>query len=79
MDDIKSRVRSFFARFFPQVVLEDDQDIFALGFLNSLFAVQLVLFLEKEFTIQLEDEDLDMKNFKSIKDIEHLVVRKRLE
>ena len=78
MDDIKSRVRSFFTRFFPNVVFEDDQDIFALGFLNSLFAVQLVLFIEKEFDIQLKDEDLDMNNFKSIKDIENLVLRKRL-
>jgi acyl carrier protein len=76
MDEIKTKIRSFLARFFKQVHLQDDQDFFALGFVNSLFAMQLVLFVEKEFGLSIENEDLDIDNFKSIDAIVHLVMQK---
>lgn len=63
---IQTRIRDFLAKFFQNVELEDEQDIFALGFVNSLFAMQLVLFIEKEFGLKVEDEDLDIDHFRSI-------------
>ncbi len=74
--DIKTRTREFLARFFQNVELEDDQDIFALGFVNSLFAMQLVLFVEKEFGFTVEDEDLDVDNFRSINALVNLIEQK---
>jgi len=50
-------------------VLKDDDNIFELGFVDSLFALQLVSFIEKEFEIELENNDLDLKNFSSINSI----------
>lgn len=73
---IERRIRAFLAGFFQQLELEDEQDIFALGFVNSLFAMQLVLFVEKEFAIHVENEDLDIDNFRSIRAIASLVERK---
>ena len=46
--------------------MEDDEDLFASGLVNSLFAMQLVLFVEKEFSIKVENQDLDIANFKSV-------------
>jgi methoxymalonate biosynthesis acyl carrier protein len=56
--------------------LKDDEDIFALGFINSLAALQLVQFLEKEFGITVEDEDLDLDNFRTLNSMDELLERK---
>lgn len=71
--EIKNSIRAFLARFFQNLNLEDDQDIFALGFVNSLFAMQLVLFVEKEFGFHVENDDLNIDNFRSIDAITRLI------
>ena len=73
---IQTKIRNFLAKFFQNLELEDNQDIFALGFVNSLFAMQLVLFVEKEFEMKVENEDLDIDNFRTIQAITDLVKRK---
>jgi acyl carrier protein len=76
MDDSKIKIRVFLSRFFQTAELKEADDIFALGFVNSLFAMQLVTWVEKEFGIQIEDEDLEVENFNSIGAIAGLVKRK---
>jgi acyl carrier protein len=76
MNDNKAKIRSFFSRFFRTDGLKDGDDIFAQGFVNSLFAMQLVGWLEKEFEIAIKDEDLDIQNFNSIDAIANLIHRK---
>lgn len=66
LDEVKTRTRAFMSRHFKGRNVEDHDDIFALGFVNSLFAIQLVKFVEKEFDITVENEDLDIGNFHSI-------------
>jgi methoxymalonate biosynthesis acyl carrier protein len=46
--------------------LDNDFDIFAAGIVNSLFAIELMTFLEKTFGIKVTMDDLDMDNFKSV-------------
>ncbi len=57
--------------------LEDDFDIFESGIVNSLFAIELMTFLEKSFGIKVTMDDLDMSNFKSVKAAGEFVYRKR--
>ena len=76
MDNIKTKVKGFLTRFFRNHEVNDDENIFALGFVNSLFAMQLVMFLEKEFDIKIDNKDLDLNNFKTINAIANLVIRK---
>jgi methoxymalonate biosynthesis acyl carrier protein len=73
---IASPVRSFMARSFEGRVVADDEDIFALGFGNSLFAMQLVAFVEREFDIEIDSEDLEMSNFRSIQATSSLVTKR---
>jgi len=73
---IASPIRTFMARTFDGRVVADEDDIFALGFGNSLFAMQLVAFVEREFDIEIESEDLEMSNFRSIQSISTLVGKK---
>lgn len=73
----QEKVKHFLSRFFRNDDLKDDDDIFALGFVNSLLAMQLVSFVEKEFAISIEDEDLDLDNFRTIASIGRLVAKKK--
>lgn len=78
MKDVKQEIRTFLGRFFHNVELTDDQNFFELGFVNSLFAMQLVLFVESEFGMQIGDDDLDITHFQSINAIANLVERKKV-
>jgi methoxymalonate biosynthesis acyl carrier protein len=77
MNDVQTRVKTFLSRFFRQHDLQPDEDIFALGFVNSLLAMQMVNFVEKEFGVTIEDQDLDLDNFRTLEAIDALVERKR--
>ncbi|HEX4495974.1 MAG TPA: acyl carrier protein [Thermoanaerobaculia bacterium] len=77
MDETQEKIRTFLSRFFKSHDLKPDDDIFALGFVNSLLAMQLVAFVEKEFGVAVGDEDLDLDNFRTINSIAALVARKR--
>lgn len=59
--------------------IADGDDIFALGFGNSLFALQLVAFVESEFEIEIDTEDLEMVNFRSVDAVASLIERKRAQ
>ena len=75
--DVKARVREFLVSSFQHHDFQDDEDIFNLGFVNSLFALQLVSFVEEDFEITVESEDLELDNFRNINAIAILVGRKR--
>jgi acyl carrier protein len=76
MDQTQSKIKEFLSRFFKNHDLQPEEDIFALGFVNSLLAMQLVAFVEKEFGVRVEDDDLDLDNFRSINAISGLVAKK---
>jgi methoxymalonate biosynthesis acyl carrier protein len=76
VDEQKQKIREFLARYLRNHQLRDDEDIFALGFVNSLFAMQLVMFVEKEFGVAIDNEDLEIDNFRSIAAIVNLVESK---
>lgn len=77
MDETQLKIKEFLSRFFKNHDLKADEDIFALGFVNSLLAMQLVAFVEKEFGVRVEDEDLDLDNFRSIHAISALIAKKK--
>jgi acyl carrier protein len=76
MEQTKTKIKQFLAKFFGSHQLQDDEDIFALGFVNSMFAMQLVLFIEQEFQVTIENEDLEFENFRTIEAMTTLVERK---
>ncbi len=56
--------------------LTEDDRLFETGIINSLFAVQLITFLEKTFGIDVGPDDLDIENFASIKATTAFVMKK---
>ncbi|MEU0743943.1 phosphopantetheine-binding protein [Streptomyces sp. NPDC006134] len=72
----RTRIAQYLSRFFPVHDLDDDADIFELGFVSSVFAMQLVSFVEDEFGITVEHEDLELDHFRSLSALDAFVTRK---
>lgn len=60
-----------------EVALEYDDNFFDLGYVDSLFALQLVNHLEEACGIEITDQDLIISNFSSIKAIVEFVDGKK--
>jgi methoxymalonate biosynthesis acyl carrier protein len=76
MEQAKEKLRAFLGRHIGGRVIGDDEQIFAAGFVNSMFAMQIVLFLEKNFQIAIANDDLEIKNFQTINAMAELIERK---
>ena len=73
----KQRIRAFLAQYIRNhEALQDDEDMFAAGHVNSLFAMQMVLFIESNFGIRLPNSDLRLDNFRTIDNMATLIQRK---
>ena len=75
-DAVITTVREFLAQFISDTDIDADLNYFETGLLNSMFAMQLLLFVEEEFNIQVTNEDLDVTNFQSLNAVAAFVTRK---
>jgi methoxymalonate biosynthesis acyl carrier protein len=74
--NIKRTIAAFIVNATNLSDLGEDDHLFETGVLNSLFAVQLMTFIEKTFQIEVGKDDLDIDNFKSIRATTAFVLRK---
>ena len=79
--ELKEQIRKFIES--NLVVFEDEADfsdsdnIFEMGFVNSLFAMKLVNHIEQEFGIEVDNEDLEISNFSSVERIVQYIESKK--
>jgi acyl carrier protein len=71
----RGQLVDFLSKFLRTSDIAPDTDLFAEGHVNSMFALQLVQFVERLFGIKVADEDLDIENFRTIEAILALVDR----
>lgn len=71
--DIQERIFQFFVDKKKADGLTYDTELLKSKFINSLFALQIVTFVEKEFKIKLSRKEISMDNFHSINAIAALV------
>ncbi|MEZ3422398.1 MAG: acyl carrier protein [Lachnospiraceae bacterium] len=62
-------IMGFLGKYFEVSKVNKDDNIFELGFVNSLFAMQMVSFIENEFDLEISNDELNLDNFKSINSI----------
>ena len=74
--EIKGRIADFVTSAIHLPDLGEDDLLFESGLVNSLFAVQLMTFIEKTFGIEVGADDLDIDNFKSIRAAAVFVIKK---
>jgi methoxymalonate biosynthesis acyl carrier protein len=76
--DTRQRIRQYLSEAIPFEV-GDDEDLFERAIVDSLFAMQLVTFVEQEFSITAEPTDLDINNFCSVSAMTNFVERKQMK
>jgi len=76
----KEKIRDYIQKnisILDDVVVGDRDNIFELGFVDSMFAMKLVNFVEREFGTILTNEDLSLLNFSTVENMYGLLMRKR--
>jgi methoxymalonate biosynthesis acyl carrier protein len=73
-DSARARVREFLAPHLGGRTLADDDDMFANGYVNSLFAMQLAVFVEKDTGTKLGPAEMDFDNFRTVNGLVRLIV-----
>ena len=73
----REAIREFLGRHLRMQSVRDADDIFATGYVNSLFAMQLVTFVEKQFGVTVEPAELRLDNFRSVDALVAFVERVR--
>ena len=74
--EIEQRIGAFLEEK-TKVAWEPEVDLFASGVVSSLFAMELVVFVEGTFGILVEGADLALDNFRSLRAMSSLVTRLR--
>ncbi|QDT35922.1 acyl carrier protein [Stratiformator vulcanicus] len=83
IDDLTVResIRAFVYEQFPlarQQQLSDDASLLQNGLIDSLGTLDVVAYIETEFDLILDDEDLVSDNFESIDKLVEFVISKRV-
>lgn len=80
-DDVRKKMRTFIDENFlylqPNLDLRDDQDLLALGVVDSLGFIELVEEVQGLFGVTVEDVEVTEENFGSVDAIVAFVQRKR--
>ncbi len=63
--------------FDEEVSFSDSENIFTNGYVNSLFAMKLLTFVETELDVEFENDELELSNFSSIDNIIKLAELKK--
>ncbi|MFL6110919.1 MAG: acyl carrier protein [Catenulispora sp.] len=68
-------IAGFLKSSFPGLAIADEDDIFARGIANSLFTIQLIIFIEQRFALAIPNSELELDNFRTVKAMTALVER----
>jgi acyl carrier protein len=74
-NNVTSQILAFISGRYPQVEISSTDNIFQIGFVNSLFAMELVMFIEKTFGVTVPNDELRIENFHSAQSMTELVDR----
>lgn len=79
--ELKEQIRKFIEAnlvvFEDEAEFSDEDNIFEMGFVNSLFAMKLVNYIEENFGIEVANDDLEISNFSSVDRITEFIGEKR--
>lgn len=59
--------------------IDDDLDMFTTGLVSSLFALELVVHVEKTYDVAVTGPNLQMDNFRTVRAVSSLILRLRGE
>jgi len=74
---IESKIKDFFIEKRRATGLENDTDLFKGGYIDSLFAFEMVVYLEETFGVRIPDKAITEDNFRTIGAIAALIEAQR--
>jgi len=77
--DVKESIRVFilaYAASHGLTELKDDEPILTTNIIDSLGSFEMILFLEKTFSLKIEDADMNPDNFQTLNHVERFVLGK---
>ena len=77
--EIKEKVKTFIRESFlfdSTAQIEDGDSLLEKGIIDSTGVLELILYLEEEFGIKIEDEEVIPENLDSVANIEKLIKNK---
>lgn len=81
MQDLKNQVRMFLLENFlmgeTEQDIQDDTSFMNSHILDSTGFIELIGYLEEQFGIQVEDDEMVPENLDSLRNIEHFIQGKR--
>lgn len=80
MSEVKGRLKDFIVENFlfgDAAGLEDETSFLESGIIDSTGMLELITFLEEQFQIQIEDEELSPENLDSLNNLEAFLSRKQ--
>ena len=75
MEEYRRKIMDFFVEKGKADGLSLDSDLFEGGFVDSLFALEIVVYLEDTFRVKIKNRDITEENFRTIDNIAALVAR----
>lgn len=66
----RKKIKAFLERISQKSIKDENQDLISAGFLDSFSMIELIVFLESEFGVEVNMESLNRDNFNSLN---HLV------
>jgi len=79
VSDVKESIRAFILAYAADrniTDLKDNEPILTSNIVDSLGAFEMILFLERTFSLAIEDIDMDPANFQTLNDVESFVLGK---
>lgn len=76
---IKQEIRQFLQNSFKIKAIKDSENIFESGLVHSLFFIQLLVFIEKTFSVSLDASEFDITALNTVDAIATLVTMKRVK
>lgn len=74
MDTIAQTLREFIVREFkPELPLDEDSLLIEQGIIDSLAVFTLIGFMDEQFKIKVDPEDVTLDNFRTIRAIKDMV------
>lgn len=74
-ENVRLAIRDFIRPKFPDLEWQDHEDLFSFGLIDSLMAMEFVMFLERRFELRIPNEELDIRNFRTVDAMTALVER----
>ena len=75
---VKTTLRAYLNDALNVTDFEDDTALIDMGYLDSMQALELAMFVADEFDIELTQDDMRVENFSSLQAVEDFINRKKV-